>query len=103
MNEIVFSVEYKEDITNTCCVCGLDYVNNDVHIVDDKGAVCLNCLKEGDEWFEEVCGTCQKVKLVHDDERDTLGNPGFICEQCENNREDFEKFMEDMLCGDEDE
>ena len=50
-----------------------------------------------DEWFEEVCGTCQREKLVHVDMRDTLGDPGFICRKCEENRQDFEKFMENML------
>lgn len=53
-----------------------------------------------DEWFEEVCGTCQREKLVHVDMRDTLGDPGFICRKCEENRQDFEKFMKDMLYED---
>ena len=53
-----------------------------------------------EEWFEEVCGTCNKVKLVHNDIRDTLGDPGFICRKCEENRQDFEKFMNDMLYED---
>ena len=53
-----------------------------------------------DEWFEEVCGTCQREKLVHVDMRDTLGDPGFICRKCEEDRQDFEKFMEHMLFED---
>lgn len=52
------------------------------------------------EWFEEVCGTCMKVKSVHNDIRDTLGDPGFICRKCECDRQDFEKLMEDMLYED---
>ena len=55
-------------------------------------------MKNNDEWFVEVCGTCQKIKLVHDDIRETLGDPGFICKKCEDNRKDFEKFMEDLTC-----
>ena len=53
-----------------------------------------------EEWFEEVCGTCNKVKLVHNDMRDTLGDPGFICEECETKRECFEEFMKEMLFED---
>ena len=53
-----------------------------------------------EEWFEEVCGTCNKVKLVHNEIRDTLGDPGFICRKCEENRQDFEKLMKDMLYED---
>lgn len=57
-------------------------------------------LELSDEWFEEVCGTCQREKLVHVDMRDTLGDPGFICRKCEEDRQDFEKFMEHMLFED---
>ena len=50
-----------------------------------------------DEWFEEICWICEKEKLVHLDERATLVDPGFICRKCEENRQDFEKFMTNML------
>ena len=54
-----------------------------------------------DEWFEEVCWVCEKVKLVHDDERATMIDPGFICKKCEEERTDFESFMKDMFYEDE--
>jgi len=56
-----------------------------------------NVLELCDEWFEEVCWVCDKVKLVHDDERATLIDPAFICEDCEEERKSFELFMENML------
>ena len=38
------------------------------------------------EWFEEVCGVCGQIKHVHDDLDTNLGNPGFICFKCQQER-----------------
>jgi len=59
-------------------------------------------MNNDDEYFEEMCWICGQVKLVHDDERTNLGNPGFICKECEDERNDYEKFMKDVF-GDENE
>lgn len=42
--------------------------------------------QKDDEWFEEICWICQNIKLVHNDEKTSLEDPGFICEECENKR-----------------
>ena len=39
------------------------------------------------EEFEEVCHLCGRVKLVHDDMMTNLGDPGFICQECEVRRD----------------
>jgi len=50
---------------------------------------------EKDEWFEEFCWVCQKVKeKCHDDESTSLDNPGFICFECELARENRHKEMD---------
>lgn len=40
-----------------------------------------------DGWFEEVCGVCRRVRIVHDDPETNLDNPGFICLKCQEDRE----------------
>ena len=40
-----------------------------------------------DEYFEEVCHLCGRVKMVHDDMMTGLDNPGFICKECEETRD----------------
>ncbi len=41
---MVKPVPHKQDATNTCARCSLDYKDEDVAIIDEEGAVCLNCL-----------------------------------------------------------
>ena len=40
-----------------------------------------------EEYFEEICGLCGKCKMVHDDPLTNLGNPGFVCKECEEKRD----------------
>lgn len=37
--------------------------------------------------FEEKCHICGKYKMVHDDMMTNLGNPGFVCDECERKRD----------------
>ena len=39
-----------------------------------------------DGWFKEVCGVCGQIRNVHDDPDTNLGNPGFICFRCQEER-----------------
>ena len=43
------------------------------------------------EQFEEVCHVCGHVKIVHVDMSTNLGNPGFICDDCDHRRREFER------------
>jgi len=61
----------------------------------------VNVLELVDRCFEEVCWVCNKVKFVHDDIKTTFADPGFICQECEEKRKSFEKFMKGMLYEDE--
>lgn len=63
-----------------CCACyGYDmFVSCEPY---DEGVA-----KKYDGWFEEVCGVCQQTRIVHDDPHTNLGNPGFICSGCQEDR-----------------
>lgn len=42
--KLVKPTPHKQDVTNTCARCGLDYKDEDIAVIDGEGAVCLNCL-----------------------------------------------------------
>ena len=48
-----------------------------------QGELSPSVLYGGDEQFEEVCHVCGQIKMVHVDMNTNLGNPGFICDDCD--------------------
>ena len=65
--------------------------------------LCINDIELSNNWFNEICWICGKEKLVHDDVKTSLNDPGFICEDCENDRNRSEDMLERVMFGDEDE
>lgn len=68
---------------------------------DDKYLrdIHVDSLELSNYWFEKRCWICNKVKMVHDDERCTFDDPEFVCEECELARKRSEKLLQRHLIG----
>ena len=56
------SVRHIEDVTNGCGYCGRDFLDKDTAITNDKGAVCLSCLKSNNYKYRDKFGMFSKIQ-----------------------------------------
>lgn len=97
----LYTFEGKIDDIQERIITVYGRVSNGVGICDNKYLrdFYVNVLELSIGWFEEMCWICGEAKLVHDDERCTFADPGFICEECELAREASEKLIQRHMIG----
>ena len=84
------------DVIGRCGICGHgQWTESDLHGILPSLKVQYENTDD-EEWFEEKCCLCGKYKMVHDYMMTNLGNPAFVCNDCEEKRARiFEEWVED--------